>query len=173
MTDLQTWPTELRLHKDRKTLTVAFTGAVTGATAAGSAMVTIAPRPPTFPLAGGCTSVLVPAAFPADGPVALLAESVTPPTAVTGIWRRNDATARWDNTYQALKQTLVIQATIASALDQDGQTLRTLMANSSGAVGSLQAQQSSNELLALQIKQSLQAQALEKLVYLRSAFAAC
>ena len=71
-----------------------------------------------------------------------------------------DATARWDNTYQALKQTLVTQATIASALDQDGQTLRTLMANSSGAVGALQAQQSGNELLALQVKQSLQAQAL-------------
>lgn len=71
-----------------------------------------------------------------------------------------DATARWDNTYQALKQTLVTQATIASALDQDGQTLRTLMANSSTAVGSLQAQQSGNELLALQVKQSLQAQAL-------------
>jgi type IV secretion system protein TrbJ len=71
-----------------------------------------------------------------------------------------DATARLDNTYQALKQTLVTQATIVSALDQDGQTLRTLMANSSGAVGSLQAQQSGNELLALQVKQSLQAQAL-------------
>jgi P-type conjugative transfer protein TrbJ len=71
-----------------------------------------------------------------------------------------DATARWDNTYQALKQTLVTQATIASALDQDGQTLRTLMANSSGAVGSLQAQQTGNELIALQVKQSLQAQAL-------------
>jgi P-type conjugative transfer protein TrbJ len=71
-----------------------------------------------------------------------------------------DATARWDNTYQALKQTLLTQATIASSLDQDGQTLRTLMANSSGAVGSLQAQQSGNELLALQVKQSLQAQAL-------------
>jgi type IV secretion system protein TrbJ len=71
-----------------------------------------------------------------------------------------DAAARWDNTYQALKQTLVTQATIASALDQDGQMLRTLMANSSGAVGSLQAQQTGNELLALQVKQSLQAQAL-------------
>lgn len=71
-----------------------------------------------------------------------------------------DATARWDNTYQALKQTLVTQATIASMLDQDGQTLRTLMANSSIAVGSLQVQQSGNELLALQVKQSLQAQAL-------------
>ncbi len=71
-----------------------------------------------------------------------------------------DATARWDNTYQALKQTLLTQATIATTLEQDGQTLRTLMASSSGAVGSLQAQQSGNELLALQVKQSLQAQAL-------------
>lgn len=71
-----------------------------------------------------------------------------------------DATARWENTYQALRQTLLTQATIASMLDQDGQTLRTLMANSSGAVGSLQAQQSGNELLALQVKQSLQSQAL-------------
>ena len=71
-----------------------------------------------------------------------------------------DATARWENTYQALKQALLTQATIAATLEQDGQTLRTLMANSSGAVGSLQAQQSGNELLALQVKQSLQAQAL-------------
>lgn len=71
-----------------------------------------------------------------------------------------DATARWDNTYQALKQTLLTQATVVSTLDQDGQTLRTLMTNSSSAVGSLQAQQSGNELLALQVKQSLQAQAL-------------
>ncbi len=71
-----------------------------------------------------------------------------------------DARSRWDNTYQALRQTLLTQATIASMLDQDGQTLRTLMASSSGAVGSLQAQQSGNELLALQVKQSLQSQAL-------------
>ena len=71
-----------------------------------------------------------------------------------------DATSRWDNTYEGLKQALVTQATIASSLDEDGQTLRTLMANSSAAVGSLQAQQSSNELLGLQTKQTLQAQIL-------------
>lgn len=71
-----------------------------------------------------------------------------------------DATTRWNNSYEGLKQALIVQSAIASALDQDGQTLRTLMANSSGAIGSLQAQQSGNELLALQIKQSLQAQAL-------------
>ncbi|MHC6152823.1 P-type conjugative transfer protein TrbJ [Bradyrhizobium elkanii] len=71
-----------------------------------------------------------------------------------------DATARWNNSYEGLNQALMIQSAIVSNLDQDGQTLRTLMANSSAAVGSLQAQQSGNELLALQIKQALQTQAL-------------
>lgn len=71
-----------------------------------------------------------------------------------------DATTRWNNSYEGLKQALTIQSAIVSNLDQDGQTLRTLMTNSSGAVGSLQAQQSGNELLALQVKQALQMQAL-------------
>lgn len=71
-----------------------------------------------------------------------------------------DATARWNNSYEGLKQALTVQSAIVSNLDQDGQTLRTLMANSSAAVGSLQAQQSGNELLALQVKQALQTQAL-------------
>ena len=71
-----------------------------------------------------------------------------------------DARTRWDNSYEGLKQSLTLQAAIISGLSQDGQSLRTLMANSSSAVGSLQAQQSGNELLALQIKQSLQTQAL-------------
>jgi P-type conjugative transfer protein TrbJ len=71
-----------------------------------------------------------------------------------------DAKARWNNTYEGLKQTLVTQATIASKLDEDGRTLATLMANSSGAAGTLQAQQSGNELLGLQVKQALQAQTL-------------
>jgi type IV secretion system protein TrbJ len=71
-----------------------------------------------------------------------------------------DATARWNNSYEGLKQALTIQSAIVSTLDQDNQTLRTLMANSSGSIGSLQAQQSGNELLALQIKQSFQTQAL-------------
>ncbi|TWB03686.1 P-type conjugative transfer protein TrbJ [Bradyrhizobium stylosanthis] len=71
-----------------------------------------------------------------------------------------DATSRWDNTYEGLKQALLTQATIASDLDEDRKTLSTLMTNSSAAVGSLQAQQSSNELLGLQAKQALQAQVL-------------
>ncbi|KGT73219.1 conjugal transfer protein TrbJ [Bradyrhizobium japonicum] len=71
-----------------------------------------------------------------------------------------DATTRWDNSYDGLKQSLNVQSAIIGALDQDGQTLRTLMTNSSSSIGSLQALQSGNELLALQVKQSLQTQAL-------------
>jgi type IV secretion system protein TrbJ len=71
-----------------------------------------------------------------------------------------DATARWNNSYEGLKQALTIQSSIVGTLDQDNQTLRKLMTNSSGAIGALQAQQSGNELLALQIKQSLQTQTL-------------
>ncbi|MCA6113037.1 P-type conjugative transfer protein TrbJ [Bradyrhizobium cenepequi] len=71
-----------------------------------------------------------------------------------------DATARWDNSHEGLKQALTTQATIASTIDEDRQTLGTLMANSSAAIGSVQAQQSTNELLGLQLKQALQAQTL-------------
>jgi type IV secretion system protein TrbJ len=81
-------------------------------------------------------------------------------TSVSSDKMMQDATARWNNSYEGLKQALTVQSTIAGTLDQDGQTLRTLMARSSGAIGSLQAQQSGNELLALQIKQSLQMQTL-------------
>ena len=71
-----------------------------------------------------------------------------------------DATARWSNTYDALKQTLLTQSKIVEAVGSDGITLQTLMASSSGAVGALQAHQAGNQLQALQIKQELQLQTL-------------
>jgi P-type conjugative transfer protein TrbJ len=71
-----------------------------------------------------------------------------------------DATARWTNTYQAHKQTLLIQSKIVEAIASDGNTLQSLMTASSGAVGTLQAQQVSHQLAGLQIKQSLQTQTL-------------
>jgi P-type conjugative transfer protein TrbJ len=71
-----------------------------------------------------------------------------------------DATARWSNTYDALKQTLLTQSKIVEAIGSDGITLQTLMASSSGAVGALQAHQAGNQLAALQIKQALQLQTL-------------
>jgi P-type conjugative transfer protein TrbJ len=71
-----------------------------------------------------------------------------------------DAGARWNNTYDALKQTLLTQSKIVEATGSDSATLQTLMASSSGAVGALQAHQAGNELTGLQIKQSLQLQTL-------------
>jgi type IV secretion system protein TrbJ len=71
-----------------------------------------------------------------------------------------DARTRWTNSYEALKHTLQTQSKVAEAIERDGATLETLMTASAGAVGALQAQQSANELAGLQVKQSLQLQAL-------------
>jgi P-type conjugative transfer protein TrbJ len=71
-----------------------------------------------------------------------------------------DATARSANSYEALKQALLAQSKIIEAIKGDGATLQSLMTASSGAVGALQAQQSGNELTGLQVKQTLQLQAL-------------
>ncbi|MPZ40597.1 MAG: P-type conjugative transfer protein TrbJ [Rhizobiales bacterium] len=71
-----------------------------------------------------------------------------------------DAQARWTNTHEALRQTLQTQSKIVEAIERDGGTLQTLLSASSGAVGALQARQSGNELAGLQVKQSIQLQAL-------------
>jgi type IV secretion system protein TrbJ len=71
-----------------------------------------------------------------------------------------DARARWTNTHEALKQTLLTQSKIVEAIERDGSTLQTLMTTSFAAVGALQAQQAGNELAGLGIKQSLQLQTL-------------
>ena len=71
-----------------------------------------------------------------------------------------DATARWTNSYEALKQALLTQSKIVEAIERDGATLQSLMTASSGAVGALQAQQAGNELTGLQVKQALQLQTL-------------
>jgi P-type conjugative transfer protein TrbJ len=71
-----------------------------------------------------------------------------------------DATARSANSYEALKQALLAQSKIVEAIERDGATLQSLMTASSGAVGTLQAQQSGNELAGLQVKQALQLQTL-------------
>jgi P-type conjugative transfer protein TrbJ len=71
-----------------------------------------------------------------------------------------DARARWTNSHDALRHTLQTQSKVVEALERDGGTLQTLMSASSSAIGALQAQQSGNELAGLQVKQSLQIQAL-------------
>jgi len=71
-----------------------------------------------------------------------------------------EAASRSRNTYEALRQALLTQSEVVEAMSRDSNTLATLMASSSGAIGALQVQQAGNELVAFQIKQLLQSQAL-------------
>jgi P-type conjugative transfer protein TrbJ len=72
----------------------------------------------------------------------------------------SDAQARWQNARSAFQQTMMVQSQIAQTVQTDTGKLSTLVNASQGAVGSLQAQQATNQLLALSIKQQLQIQTL-------------
>ena len=71
-----------------------------------------------------------------------------------------DARTRWRNSMSAYRQTMRIQAQVVENVRDDGATLSELVTASQGAVGSLQAQQATNQLLALSTKQQLQIQNL-------------
>ena len=71
-----------------------------------------------------------------------------------------DARTRWRNSMSAYQETMRIQAQVVENVQDDGATLSELMTASQGAVGSLQAQQATNQLLALSTKQQLQIQTL-------------
>ena len=71
-----------------------------------------------------------------------------------------DARTRWRNSMSAYHQTMRIQAQVVENVQADGATLSELVTASQGAVGSLQAQQATNQLLALSTKQQLQIQNL-------------
>jgi type IV secretion system protein TrbJ len=71
-----------------------------------------------------------------------------------------DARTRWLNSMSAYHQTMRIQAQVVENVQADGATLSELVTASQGAVGSLQAQQATNQLLALSTKQQLQIQNL-------------
>jgi hypothetical protein len=77
----------LRGHVGDASFGASFRGAYTGATASARISITVPPEPPSFRLPPGCTQVSAPLELPADAPVSLIAESVTPPAAVTAIWR--------------------------------------------------------------------------------------
>lgn len=81
-------------------------------------------------------------------------------TSVTGDQLMADAHQRWQNSMDAFQQTMTVQAQVATNVESDTSTLSTLVNTSQGAVGSLQAQQAANQLLALSIKQQLQVQSL-------------
>jgi type IV secretion system protein TrbJ len=71
-----------------------------------------------------------------------------------------NAQAQLDASTAAFRQTMTVQAQVATNVQTDAATLSTLVGKSQGAEGSLQAQQATNQLLALVAKQQLQIQNL-------------
>jgi P-type conjugative transfer protein TrbJ len=70
------------------------------------------------------------------------------------------ARARWSEAMNAYRQTLRMQAAVVENTQADTGLLAELVAQSQGTIGSLQAQQATNQLLALSTKQQLQIQNL-------------
>ena len=71
-----------------------------------------------------------------------------------------DAEARWQQALSAYHTALELQSDIVGDIASDQETLSTLMRQSQDAVGSLQAEQAGNQLLAISARQQLQIQAL-------------
>jgi type IV secretion system protein TrbJ len=70
------------------------------------------------------------------------------------------AKARLDAAMAGFRQTMQVQSQVVENVRDDAQTLSELVAKSQGAEGSLQAQQATNQLLALTAKQQFQLQNL-------------
>lgn len=68
------------------------------------------------------------------------------------------ARTRLDTAMSAYHQTMTVQAQVVENVAADAQTLSAIVARSQGAEGSLQAQQATNQLLALTAKQQFQIQ---------------
>jgi P-type conjugative transfer protein TrbJ len=71
-----------------------------------------------------------------------------------------NARARLDTEMAAYKQTMTVQAQVAENVQTDAQTPSGIVTRSQGAEGALQAQQATNQLLALTAKQQFQIQNL-------------
>lgn len=73
--------------------------------------------------------------------------------AVTQAGLLADARARWQASVSTFQHTMSVQSQIVAAIPADQAQLSSLVAQSQGAVGALQAIQSGNQLLALQSRQ--------------------
>ncbi|WP_321949676.1 P-type conjugative transfer protein TrbJ [Burkholderia cenocepacia] len=71
-----------------------------------------------------------------------------------------DAQTRWQTSVQALQTSTQMQSQAAQNLLSDQSVLSSLVTQSQGAVGALQANQATNQLLALIARQAMQAQQL-------------
>lgn len=72
--------------------------------------------------------------------------------------RVRDARARLDASMDGFRQTMIVQAQVVENVRDDAEALNAIVARSQGAEGSLQAQQATNQLLALTAKQQFQLQ---------------
>jgi P-type conjugative transfer protein TrbJ len=72
-----------------------------------------------------------------------------------------DAHQRWRNSLEALRTATKVQSQAVQNFASDEQTLTDLVNRSQSAVGALQAMQATNQLLALQSRQTIQAQQLQ------------
>ena len=72
--------------------------------------------------------------------------------------RAAEAKSRLDGALDAFRHSMTVQAEVVSSLKEDAELLSALSKRSEGAAGSLQAQQATNQLLALSTKQQLQLQ---------------
>ena len=74
--------------------------------------------------------------------------------------RAAEAKERLDTALEGFRHSMTVQAEVVSNIRDDAALLSELSKRSDGAVGSLQAQQATNQLLALSTKQQLQLQAM-------------
>ncbi len=72
-----------------------------------------------------------------------------------------DARERWTQSLESLRTTVRVQAQAVQNLRDDEGVLADIVAHSQSAVGALQAQQATNQLLALHAKQAIQQQQLQ------------
>jgi len=72
-----------------------------------------------------------------------------------------DARERWTQSLESLRTTMRVQSQAVQNLRDDEGVLTDIVAQSQSAVGALQAQQATNQLLALQAKQAIQQQQLK------------
>ncbi|MGS1824304.1 P-type conjugative transfer protein TrbJ [Klebsiella michiganensis] len=75
---------------------------------------------------------------------------------ISGDRMAQDARERWQNTLNGLHTAMRMQAQVSQNLAQDESALADLVSQSQSATGALQAMQATNQLLALQAKQSIQ-----------------
>ncbi len=81
--------------------------------------------------------------------------------AMSGMQMATDARSRWKNSLDALRTATKVQSQAMQNFAADEQALTDLVNRSQSASGALQAAQATNQLLALQARQAIQAQQLQ------------